>query len=237
MKSSLLFVLLAATATVIPSRAATNVGLAPTGTPIMGYTATQQTAVGDSQTLGTSYAGGEGVAHVNDGSLTTYVDDFGNLGPFSYVGVTFSGALDVPVSSLNLYMYTFGDGGWFGPSGTGYDSGELDSSNLTAPIVQVTYDLTNWVTVASTNTYVTDLTGVVANQYAPETTFDLTSPVTDIEGIRLLGPNGGTATWHGNQGFIGVAELQVIEAPEPSTYALLAIGAAGLVFFARRRIA
>jgi hypothetical protein len=102
----------------------------------------------------------------------------------------------------------------------------------------VTYDLTNWVTVASTNTYVTDLTGVGANQYAPETTFDLTSPVTDIEGIRLLGPNGGTAADSDDyKGFIGVAELQVIEAPEPSTSALLAMGAAGLVFFARRRIA
>jgi hypothetical protein len=236
MKSPLLFVLLAATVTVIPSRAATNVDLAPTGTPIMGYTATEQTSVGDSQTLGTSHAGGEGVAHVNDGSLTTYVDDFGNLGPFSYVGVEFSGGLDVPVSSLNLYMYTFVDGGWFGPSGTGYDSGELDSNDLTAPIVQVTYDLTNWVTVASTNTYVTDLTGA-SGGLTPEATFDLTSPVTDIEGIRLLGPNGGTATYEGHQGFIGVAELQVIEAPEPSTYALLAMGAAGLVFFARRRIA
>jgi hypothetical protein len=194
--------------------------LALTGTGLLG--------VEDTNAVDTPIYHGGTTNAINDGNLTTHVDDYPGgytVGaPYSFVGILFTNTLTPTsggsISALELTMATFSDGGWFGPSqagpGAGGSLGWIQYAGwkyLEAPKVQTTADGgTTWTTVASKTDYYVPFNshtiggGTNGNPDFCTATFILPAPVTSINGIRILGTSGGTA---GNGGFIGAAELVV----------------------------
>jgi hypothetical protein len=155
------------------------------------------------------------LANINDGNLTTHVDDWngGGTDPLSFVGITWTNVVTNAVSRLELTMATFLDGGWFGFNNKGPGAGgQLNSKYLKAPAVQVSFDngLT-WSNVAYITDYLTAFDGhgigggTNPNPSSASAVFTLVTPIKGISGIRLLGSEGGTAS----DGFIGVYELGV----------------------------
>jgi hypothetical protein len=153
-------------------------------------------------------------ANINDGDITTRVDTYngGSSDTYSFVGILWSRTVTNPVIRLELSLATFFDGGWFGVNGTGPGSGHSLSTNtdLVEPIVQITRNGgTNWVDATFTSDYMTALNEhpLPALDYGAPTlataTFQLTPSPTGINGIRLIGTEGGTASG----GFLGVFEL------------------------------
>jgi hypothetical protein len=209
--------------------------IAPDGTGIIG-----KNDGTDLSTTGTEVEHAGSASDINDGVIGggNSVNNFDYSGDsYGYVGIVFSDPITDLVSSLNLYSYLFSDGGYFGNNSNvdnshgynGTDPGNnLAASDLVAPEVQITLDGTTWTDVASTTNYDTALVGATVGSY-PESTFTLDTPVTGIEGIRLIGLNGGQSE------FVAVSELQVETAPEPSTYALMLTGLGMLALVARSR--
>jgi hypothetical protein len=187
------------------------VNLAPLGSAIMGFNS------GINTNLGTLLFHG-GVPHnINDENLSTSVDDFSGGSDagqgISFVGIVWPGLRTEQFTSLTLSLATFFDGGWFGPNNSGPGgSGTLNGSYLITPTIQVSTNRgTNWTSVSSTSDYLTALNGhTLPPTFGAPTlataTFQLTPSVTNINAIRIIGTNGGTAD--GN-GFIGVFELAV----------------------------
>jgi len=185
--------------------------LAPLGTGIMGYNA----AVDGNPGTPLFHAGA--ARNINDNNLATSVDDYsggsdGGQG-VSFVGILWSSLRSEQITNLTLTMATFFDGGWFGPNASSPGgSGFLDTNYLVEPAVQVsTNHGTNWLTIADTSDYMTVMNGhqLPANFAAPTVAtihFALPQTITNVNGIRIIGTNGGTAD--GN-GFIGVFELAV----------------------------
>lgn len=163
----------------------------------------------------TPYANSGVFANVNDLDLTTRVDTYngGQAPTASYVGILWDQPISDPIARLKLSLAVFFDGGWFGPNNLGPGAGGVLSADyLTEPVVQVTTDHgTTWTTVPHTSDYLTALEGhpLPAVAFgAPTTgqaTFVLTQPQSNLDGIRLLGSEGGTAS----AGFLGVFELGV----------------------------
>jgi hypothetical protein len=161
--------------------------------------------------------------HINDGDLTTRVDNwFGegatDLGQsVSFVGVTWPAPLPNYAKTLTLTLATFSDGGWFGVPGAAPGGGGAltVAEHLSEPSIQVSMNSgVTWATVPHTSDYLTALTGhtigggVNPNPTAVTAVFTLTEPATGITGIRIIGQNGGNAGTDPN-GFIGVFELVV----------------------------
>jgi hypothetical protein len=195
----------------ILSRSARADNLAPLGNGILGYNSAINSGPG-------TLLFHAGAAHnINDGNPATSVDDFsagsdGGQG-VSFVGIVWLTPRPEQITSLTLNLATFFDGGWFGPNNAGPGgSGTLTADYLIAPAVQVsTNGGTTWTTVPSTSDYLTALNGhLLPPAFSAPTsataTFQLTPPLTNINGIRIIGTNGGPAD--GN-GFIGVFELAV----------------------------
>jgi hypothetical protein len=186
--------------------------LAPLGTGIMGFTASVLET-----NLGTLLFHGGVAGNLNDNNLSTSVDDYsggsdGGQG-VSFVGVLWPSLRTEQITNVTLSLATFFDGGWFGPNATGPGAnGMLEATYLVEPEVQVsTNHGTTWKRVPRTTDYLTALNGhVLPPAFGAPTlataTFQLTSTVTNINGIRIIGSNGGTAD--GN-GFLGVFELVV----------------------------
>ena len=153
-------------------------------------------------------------ANIVDGDPTSRVDTFGGGTGFSYVGVLWEAPRDEAIGLLRLNMATFFDGGWFGVSGEGPGSGgmlDLDT-HLEEPLVQVTSDGgDSWNTVGHRSNYleVLDQHPLPAVDFGPPTNavseFVLDTVQSGINGIRIVGPDGGTAS----DGFIGIFELEV----------------------------
>jgi hypothetical protein len=220
----------------------TNVALSPAhggtnaGVAIFGYDSASTLS-----SLGTPYDHSGSTANLNDGATTGNGDDTWNQGNDGYVGAEFVLFPSEGVTSVVLYGRDFIDGGWFGLTGysadgaPGFDgSTTLAPGALVPPTLQYTTDGgVTWISDAAvTNDYVAQMTGATANGGAPTNpaTFTLTVPLTGIDGIRLIGPNGGAA------GFLGADEIQVFAGtvPEPSTYAMM-LGSLGLLWFVLRR--
>lgn len=154
-------------------------------------------------------------ANINDGSLSTRVDTWNstNTDPLSYVGIVWSQPAAGTVARLELTLATFQDGGWFGPNNMSPGpGGPLSPTYLAEPEVQVTTDGgTTWNTVGHTSDYLTALNGhgigggAFPNPSSVTATFLLNTPATNIDGIRLIGSEGGIASG----GFLGVFELAV----------------------------
>jgi len=230
-----------------PCSAFADTNIAPDGTVIMGYTAS-----GDDSVYGTNYRGNGGpLTNLNDGNTSAgnSVDEWGEPGGSNnsdaFIGIMFSSPVTtLQLNSVDFYGSIFGDGGWWGKQATAADGTSSDfastliSSVLVAPTLQYTTDNgATWQDLTNGNDYVTQYTGVTApnggNIAMPEVVFTVDSPVTDFDGIRLIGPNGGFA----NGGFIAATqiELQAGAAPEPSTWALMLGGVAMLAWAIRRR--
>lgn len=185
--------------------------LAPLGEGIIGVNA----AVDD--TPGRLLFHGSGTA-INDENPNNSVDNWsgGSDGGWgiSFVGVLWPEVRYERIDALTLTLATFGDGGWFGPNGMGPAAGgPLSAEYLTVPAVQVsTNGGASWTTVTATTDYLTVGEGAPIGgggnptPYPLQVTFALTSSVTNINGLRIIGPNGGLAGPDAN-GFIGVAEL------------------------------
>jgi len=186
--------------------------LAPLGNGIMGFTASVTET-----NLGTLLFHGGVAGNINDNNLNTSVDNYsggsdGGQG-VSFVGVLWPSLRTEQITNLTLHVATFFDGGWFGPNATGPGaSGALDATYLIEPEVQVsTNHGTTWRRIPRTTDYLTNLNGhVLPVAFGAPTlataNFQLTTVITNINGIRIMGSNGGQAD--GN-GFIGVFELVV----------------------------
>jgi hypothetical protein len=153
--------------------------------------------------------------NINDGNLTTRVDSYSTSpDTSSFVGILWTNKVTAALSRLELSLATFFDGGWFGVNNNGPGAGGvLSSTYLLAPTVQVTTDGgTTWNDAAFTSDYLVALEGhaLPAVAYGPPTLatahFQLTPPQSNIDGIRIIGTEGGTAS----AGFLGVFELAVL---------------------------
>jgi hypothetical protein len=217
-----------------PSSGGTNAGVA-----LFGFDSSATLTV-----TGTIYDHAGSSTSLNDGAYPGggSDDSYGQFnGAYGFIGATFTLSPATQVNSVVFYGSLFGDGGWFGTNGVGpLGSGStLTALNLVAPTLQYTTNGgLSWVSDSNvTNDYVTQMTGVYAGgaSTTPATTFTLTAPLTGIDGIRLIGSNGGYAS--GGGGFLGGHEIQVFagaEIPEPSTYAMLALGLVGLIAWQRK---
>lgn len=139
---------------------------------------------------------------------------------FAYYGVT---GLTMPagqeVTNVTVNLITANDGGWFGPNGIGPgDNNALDASHLTVPTIQVTTNAgTTWRNINSTNntynsTLVGHTVGAPGNAGGPTyatVSFDLDIPQSTIDGIRLIGPEGGGPAGGDLGGFIGLTEFEI----------------------------
>jgi hypothetical protein len=100
-----------------------------------------------------------------------------------------------------LTLATFFDGGWFGVNNSGPGGGGVLSSNLhlIEPAIQVSTDGgATWTTVSNTSDYMFALDGhVLPPDFGAPTavtaSFQLTPPQTNINAIRIIGSEGGTA--------------------------------------------
>ncbi len=156
-------------------------------------------------------------ANINDGNLATRVDDWnGNIASVtdtvSFVGILWTNDIPAPITNLVLTLATFGDGGWFGVNNLSPAPGEaLTPSHLAEPIVQVTVDGgATWTMVPASSDYMTALDGHLIggggqpNPTQVAMTFTLDTPATAIDGIRIIGTEGGVASG----GFVGIFELE-----------------------------
>lgn len=206
-------VLLAPSLFFLSSTFAVSANIAPEGTGIFGL----NNAIDSDAGQETTHLGQSPTA-VNDNNLATRVDgwkgDSGGDGgqDFAYVGVLWATPRTETISVLTLTLATFTDGGWFGPPRSAPAAGGvLTAAYLTAPTVQATHDGgVTWTTVAATSNYLTAMTGHqigggAVNPTSQAVTFTLTGGQTNIDGLRIIGPNGGTSDF----GFLGVFELQI----------------------------
>ena len=201
--------------TLLIASAAQAANIAPEGTAIIGVNNLVDT---DAGTLGGN------AANMNDNNLLSRVDNYGDsVQNVSFAGILWGAPRTDAVKSLVLTMATFYDGGWFGAPGTGPSAGGgLTGAHLTPqPVVQTTTDGgVTWQSAAVTSDYLIAFTGhaigggAVPNPSSKAATFTLTTPVSGINGIRIIGENGGSAD--GN-GFIGVFELVVNNLPSNDT--------------------
>ena len=202
--------------------------IAPSGTGIIGIHTVIDSTLGTpyvrpDQPDGTTIRMTDGT-YGTDGSFDAVVDTWNGdpaaTGTFAYYGVT---GLTVPagqeITHLTVNLITANDGGWFGPNGTGPGNGAaLNPVYLTVPTIQVTANGgATWANIgATTNTYLSALDGHFVGQpgdasgptYAT-VTFDFDTPQTEIDGIRLIGPEGGGPAGTDEGGFIGLAEFEV----------------------------
>jgi formylglycine-generating enzyme required for sulfatase activity len=160
------------------------------------------------------------VGNIVDGDVTTRVDSYnGNEGTVdNFAGVQW--ASRVRVKAVKVQFATFVNGGWFGPPGVGPTAGgALTGAHLTEPIVQTTHNGgATWQQVPVISNYVATLTGhVIAGASniptrTPEATFTLLTSASGINGIRLIGPQGGNA-----QPFIAIFDITVVPEYERET--------------------
>lgn len=154
--------------------------------------------------------------YINDENPASRVDTAGTpsfIG-WSYAGIRWASPFTHPVALLELNLATFSDGGWFGPNNSSPGAGHpLTSAHLTVPNVQITTNGSTWTNYTGTvhTDYLQQLTGhVIAASNTPTSRtarFLLSTPVTNLRGIRLIGRDGGTS----NSGFLGVFELRAEE--------------------------
>ncbi|MBP7949515.1 MAG: hypothetical protein KA004_07650 [Verrucomicrobiales bacterium] len=184
--------------------------------------------------LGTPRTNSGTTANINDGVLTTRVDTWGIGNPsiLSYAGIRWPFLRADSVKTLTFTMACFNDGGWFGLAGLpnpAAPGSALTSGLLLEPIVQVTADGgVTWTAVDATTTYLlpfisaSDPAGGADGAFMggspnPRTvpfTITLVTPVSGINGIRIIGQNGGASD--GN-GFLGIFELAVEAGPVVDT--------------------
>ncbi len=182
--------------------------IAPLGTAILG------TSTGVEEGVDTPHSNAGATTSLNDGDYNTRVDTFGRVDPETYVGVIFPAPRTIPVDRVEVTFAVFFDGGWFGPNSSGPGNGSYlsEEEHLIEPVVQVTSDGgTTWTTVTTSSNYISVMNGhplpVAAFGPPVPTTaiFQLEPPQAGIDGIRVMGSEGGTASG----GFLGFFEFAV----------------------------
>ncbi len=187
--------------------------LAPAGMAILG------TSTALNEGVETPHANSGVASNINDALYDTRVDTFGREDPYSYVGVVWAEPRPQTISRVEIALAVFSDGGWFGPGGQGpghasylaYDPEDAEANHLQEPLVQVTTDGATWATVGSASNYLAVFNGQPTPGWgfsAPTAVFVLDTPQAGLRGIRLIGPEGGTASG----GFLGVWEFAAIDA-------------------------
>jgi hypothetical protein len=187
--------------------------IAPQGSAILGVKSAVDTTPGISL-----YQSGM-LVNINDMDPSSRVDNWsggsdGGRG-VSYVGIIWPVMRYEQFTSLSLTLAAFGDGGWFGPNGASPGvGGNLGTADLTEPTIQYSTDGgATWQAVGATSDYLTVMTGAPIggganpNPMPYTVTFTLSPPLTDINGLRIIGPNGGAGS--DANGFLGVFELAV----------------------------
>jgi len=175
--------------------------------------------------FGASHQNNGTAANINDGNLTTRVDTFfsGNSDTYSFVGIRWPFLRADSVKTLTFTIACFSDGGWFGPPGATPGPGNPLSSalHLVEPRVQVTTDGgATWTEAGMISGYLTELDGhpigggAIADPNPRSFTVSLATPASGINGVRLIGPNGGPGD--GN-GYLGIFELAVDAGPVTDT--------------------
>jgi hypothetical protein len=187
-----------------PSSVPTDLALRSDATGILG--------TDDGAGTDTPLFNGSGAA-INDNNLTTRVDTYngGGTDPLSFVGIVWTHPVTNPVVNVKLTLATFVDGGWFGPNNSGPGpGGALNTNYLTEPDLQTSIDGgLSWTAAAHTSDYTAVMSthsiggGANPNPDSATATFTLNTPATGINGIRLIGSEGGTAS----SGFLGVFEF------------------------------
>ena len=163
-----------------------------------------------------------GVNDAIDGDALTRVDTWNGDSPdtVSYVGILWSRPIARAVTRVQLNLAIFSDGGRFGVNGVGPGAGGTLSAavHLAAPTIQsTTSGGLEWRQVSHISDYTIALHGqpLPATDHAPPTaataTIELLEPIAGINGLHVIGPEGGTAS----KGFLDVFEL-VVEALPPT---------------------
>lgn len=209
--------------------------IAPSGSGIIGtHTSIDETLgapyVRPDQPDGTTSRMTDGT-YGTDGSFDNIIDTWnGNpaaTGTFAYYGVTgLTIPVDQKITNISVNLITASDGGWFGPNGSGPGAGgALNATYLTVPTIQSSADGgTTWTNIPSTtNTYLAALDGHIIGQPGgaggptfATVSFDLDTPLTGIDSIRLIGPEGGGPANTDAGGFIGLAEFEVNTIDDPA---------------------
>lgn len=157
----------------------------------------------DDGSFGTLLPHAGAASNVNDGNLGTQSDTFSGAGGGDFGGVVLPYTAE-GVESVTLVHRIFGDGGWFGVSN---NTLPLPAGNLAPPKVQATSDFgKTWFDVNATNDYFEQIAGSGTTVASAPVTFTFDSPLSGVNGFRVLGDGGGTAD--GN-GFIGVTEFAI----------------------------
>ena len=152
-------------------------------------------------------------ANINDGNLGTRVDTYGRPDAVSFVGILWDNAVTNPVVELKLTFALFSNGGWFGATSVDPGAGGLLTVDyLEEPRIEVTTDHgATWTVASHTSDYISSLLGkgigggAFPNPNNATATFTLTQPAQNIDGVRIIGSNGGSALG----GFLGVFDLAV----------------------------
>ncbi|MGC6459912.1 MAG: lamin tail domain-containing protein [Akkermansiaceae bacterium] len=203
---------------------ATNI--APEGTAIFG----RHTSV--SPTLGTPYSHVNPPSVLNDGNNNASSDTWTNNTntDHSYIGITWPTPRTDQITTVTVDFSTFLDGGWFGENGRSPAPGApLDvNTHHKEPTMQITTNGgSTWTNVAATSNYPSRLDGHEIggggnpNPTQFSATWTLTNPQTNINGIRLIGEEGGNAGADSN-GFIAASEITVDARPTPIDPVLIA---------------
>jgi hypothetical protein len=150
---------------------------------------------------------------INDGNLNTRVDTYGRPEPFSFVGILWDQPVTQPILGLKATFALFSNGGWFGTDNLDPGAGGLLTADyLSEPLVEVTADHgQTWTAVPHTSDYLEMLLdagiggGSFPNPNRAVASFTLAEAARNIDGIRLVGSNGGSALG----GFLGIWDLAV----------------------------
>lgn len=202
-----------------------NSNIARYGTAIIGTTADLTP-----EALATPFAHQDTYDLLNDGQYGAYIDSYNGgqvnaTDTATYAGIVWPATRTAAIDRVEVMFNTFGDGGWFGTNGAN-NSQLVAPDNLVEPTLQVTTDFgLTWTTEPHTSNYLTAMTGFSAPGGAsPNVIFALNTPKAGINGIRLIGQEGGS----GSGGFVGFREMAVKEvAATPANIALTATGFTG----------
>lgn len=188
--------------------------LALSGRPILGYSEF------DNGSLGTEYSHVGAVSNVNDGDPTTRSDTWGGRMsdvPFDFVGVVWPEPITENITSVQLTMATFVDGGWFGSGRAGAGRALMTPDLSPQPRLQATVDGESWFDLLNySSNYAEVMNGhnVGGNGLPNPTTsptVEFSLALSDILGLRAFGEGGGNAGDDAG-GFLGVFEFAVLAA-------------------------